>query len=304
MSTHAHLLADLHWLLTSPSLIAPSALPRDIVDGNQRVGDIWWQSLQGRLNDLTLPAVGPAGFRLGRYAEGLMGEALARLPQHQLIASQVPIRQGGVSLGEYDFLLAQTSPLPTLHIELAVKFFIALPVEGTLYYVGPALRDSLEIKLAHLLQHQLRLSQTAAGRAALPLATEIQPMAWVRGRMFYPAIPAAPWSQLARDHLRGWWRRCGDELPNQHPNSTWRVLTKPNWLAPDTADSSTLSASQLQDRIRAHFAERDWPMMVAEYAPADAGGTEIARGMLLPANWPDPARLAALRAKIHALAGY
>lgn len=301
MFTNQPILADLHWLLTSPSLIAPHALPPDMADGNQQQGNTWWQALAGRLDDLLAPPIGHAGFRLGRYAEFLLGEALARLPDVRLLASQLAVQDGGRSLGEYDFLVAQPAPQPLLHIELAVKFFIALPVGERLYYVGPALRDSLEIKLAHLFDRQLRLSQTPAGRAALPQAGRVSPMAWLRGRLFYPASHPAAWSMLASDHLRGWWRRADEAIPSTDPKSTWRVLAKPNWLAPDTSAEPPINADELARYVAQHFAAHPWPLMLAEYAPIEAGGKEMARGMVLPANWPPAPLLEKLTAQIDAL---
>ena len=39
--------------------------------------------------------------------------------------------------------------------------------------------------------------------------------------------------------------------------------------------------------------------MVAEYAPYAEGGHELAHGMILTPGWPDPVRLARLRAEIN-----
>ncbi|HEY9102812.1 DUF1853 family protein [Chitinimonas sp.] len=284
---------DLHWLLTSPSLLRREALPAGIGHGDAALGQDWWQRLQGCVLEPPAAAAGP-GFRLGRYAEGLMQTALAALPGHQLLAHQLPVREGGVSLGEFDYLLARPGGLPALHIELAVKFYIALPTVQGLHYVGPGLHDALALKLARLNEHQLRLAQTPAGQAALPEGVIVEPMAWLRGRMFYrePDTPAG--RELAADHLRGWWRCWGEALPRQRPDSRWRSLAKPDWLASTADDGRALSYRDWQQETARHFVHSHWPLLVAEYAPPEEGGAELARGMLLAPNWPDPAMLARL----------
>lgn len=294
-------LADLHWLLNAPSLLAPAALPTGVADGSATLGGSWWRQL-----DLTAVAAELAGstaagpFRLGRHAESLLRTGLAHLPGHALLASQLPVRDGGISLGEYDFLLQPPDAAPLLHIELAVKFYVALPHAGGLHYVGPGLRDALDLKLARLFGHQLRLAATPAGRDALPApAAGVQPMAWLRGWMFYRDPADTPWPGLAADHLRGWWRRWGEAWPCSRPDGRWRALAKPDWLAPRQAGAADLAA--LQAEAARHFAAAPQPLMVAEYAPPAEGGHELARGLVLPADWPQPGRLESLLDAVAAL---
>ncbi|QDQ27146.1 DUF1853 family protein [Chitinimonas arctica] len=291
--------ADLHWLLTSPSLLAPAALPPGVLDGDAAVGQDWWRQLSA---DLPAALASNHPFRLGRHAEALMRTAFERLPGHRLIASQLPVRDHGISLGEYDFLLAQAAGMPALHIELAVKFYIALPVGERMVYVGPGLRDGLDLKLARLFDHQLKLSNSPAGRAALPVGLVVQPMSWLRGRMLYRDDLHPPWEGLAPDHLRGWWRCFGEAVPQTRADSRWRSLPKPHWLAAAQGGEHALPLAAWLDQAARHFAESNWPLMVAEYAPPEAGGQELARGMLLHADWPDQAMLKTLMARIDALA--
>jgi hypothetical protein len=53
-----------------------------------------------------------------------------------------------------------------------------------------------------------------------------------------------------------------------------------------------------QASLAPHFAQSEYPIMVAEYAPIEAGGVELARGMVLPPAWPDADMLFKLRAKL------
>ena len=291
--------ADLHWLLTSPSLLTPASLPADALAGDAALGEAWWGALDrtALLPGLAaLPAVG-LGYRLGRYAEDLMRLALIHLPGHDLLASQLAVREAGRSLGEYDFLLRPPAGR-VWHIELAVKFYLALPDTQGPFLVGPGLHDALSLKLARLLHHQLQLPHTAAGQAALDGMGPVQAMPWLRGRMFYrePLSPAP--AMLATDHLRGWWRCWGEAWPQTRPDSLWCGLPKRLWLAPQQADGDAQSLDGLRAQLAQHFAASARPVMVAEYAPLAAGGQELARGMVLPAGWPEADSLRQLRRKV------
>lgn len=296
-------LDDLRWLLTSPSLLQPAALPATITLGSAAQGVQWLDQLDEDALRAALahPPLAPP-FRLGRYAEWLMQQALSHLPGHPLLASQLPVREAGRSLGEYDFLLRRPGQA-TLHLELAVKVYLAVEMPQGLRLVGPGLRDAFDLKLARLLQHQLRLAETPAGRLALPTGEVVQPMAWLRGWMFYRAPEDAQriGGPLASDHLRGWWRRQGEPLPQQRSDSRWRSLPKRHWLASGLAEPDTPAFDTWQAEMHAHFAHHRQPLMVAEYAPPHEGGGELARGMILPDDWPDATMLAALDQRLTSL---
>lgn len=294
-------LADLHWLLGSPSLLPASLLPEDVALGDATLGEAWWQQsnprrLQAAISDMALPAP----FRLGRYAEQLMTIALRQLPGHQLLASQLPLRTGGISQGEFDYLLQPPAPAPLLHIELAVKVYLAVETAHGMRYVGPGLRDAFDLKLQHLCHHQLRLADSPAGRKALADFGPVQPMAWVRGWVFYyqPTDVARARPTLAAGHLHGWWRRWGEALPSCRPDSRWAALPKARWLASGHAQDSMPLFDAWEAEIAGHFAQSRQPMMVAEYAPPSLGGAELARGMIVPDDWPDPNMLAILGERI------
>lgn len=289
-------LADLYWLLCSPPLLADEALPPGVRQGDAQLGESWWQQLSHANLTTNLPPT-QHGFRLGRHAEMLLQTALASLPGYQLLASQLPVREGGISLGEIDYLLRPPHG-PLLHIELAVKFFIALPTAQGLCYVGPGLRDALTLKLVRLFQHQLQLAGSQAGQTALGSSAPVQPMAWLRGRMFYRELDSPAPAFLATDHLRGWWRCWGEVLPQQRGDSLWRSLNKPDWLGLRPLDDQALPFTEWHAQTEAHFSYPHWPLQVAEYAPAQDGGHELARGILLPPGWPSQAMLASLLARI------
>ena len=187
-----------------------------MLDGDAALGAQWWSQLNPAL--LPEPSVGEP-FRLGRQAEALMLAALGHLPGHTLLANQLAVREWGRSLGEYDYLLLPPEQDRLLHIELAVKVFIALPEVGEVCLVGPGLRDALALKFDRLIHHQLALSRLPAGQLALPMKLPVQPMAWLRGWMFYREAPDLLPNVLAEQHPRGWWRHWGEPFPQTGPTA-------------------------------------------------------------------------------------
>lgn len=292
----ADMAADLAWLLTSPPLLRPGAL-NDVLIADKQFGESWAaaiQGLDGGFADLPYPLSVANTRRLGVYAESLMAIGLRALPGYALLASRLAVHAANRTLGEYDFLLA-TPAGHTLHIELAVKIYLL--VDGVA--VGPGLQDALPLKL-HVLRRQLMLATSMEGAAALPAACgEIRPLAWVRGWIFHPAatVSALP-AELSPIHLRGWWLPWCDEIPRCCDDSVWRVLPRTRWMAAQPIREDCCEYGEMLGRLREHFLQAGGPLMVAEYAPPSQGGMELARGMLVPGDWPDPVAMSALKARV------
>lgn len=287
--------ADMAWLFTSPSLLA-SAVDLPVADA--ALGRRWLADIKQYdfAEDRALTRV---PFRLGHYAEYLMAHALGGLAQHQLLAQQQTVYADRRSLGEFDYLL-QTPSGRLCHIELAVKIYLLLPDSLGHIAVGPGLRDALPLK-CKTLRRQLGLAATMAGRAALPdPRAAVDALAWIRGWIFYPAqLPTEPTSELAADHLRGWWQCLGAPLPTHDAASVWRILSRQEWLAPRRlAVGEGGSKQALETTLALKFSQHAMPQMVAEYAPAECGGGELARGFVVPPNWPDTDALAALLQRV------
>ncbi|CAM5307721.1 hypothetical protein SSTU70S_03703 [Stutzerimonas stutzeri] len=97
--------------------------------------------------------------RLGLYYERLWQFVLCQVPDVELLAANLPIRQAGHTLGELDLLLRAAEGVH--HLELAVKFYLGLDqTEGHRHdhWFGPGSLDRLDLKLAHLRKHRLPLA--------------------------------------------------------------------------------------------------------------------------------------------------
>lgn len=107
--------------------------------------------------------------RLGRRFEALLTALFDASERIQLLTHQLPIRQGGDTLGELDFLIEVDGQV--MHLEVAVKFYAGLgsvDFSGThRAFVGPSCQDRLDRKVDHLLRHQLPLIHSEHGLRAL-----------------------------------------------------------------------------------------------------------------------------------------
>ncbi|MCX4194367.1 DUF1853 family protein [Methylobacterium organophilum] len=153
--------------------------------------------------------------RLGLYYERLWQYALCQAPDIQLLAANLPIRQNGSTLGELDLLFCDDQGVH--HLELAIKLYLGFgPGDGSqhAHWLGPGNHDRLDLKLAHLCQHQLPLCNQPATQAVLAELTgrEVQSSFWLSGYLFqpWPQGCALPHGVNPR-HLRGDWLRYVSE---------------------------------------------------------------------------------------------
>jgi uncharacterized protein len=245
----------------------------------------------------------------------------------------VPLRQAGRTLGECDFLVSNSDG-QRLHWELAVKCYLHTGGDGASLadFVGPNLRDRFDRKRAHLVNRQMRLSASEEF-ASLGYTGPWLAQMFVKGWLFYRAVAGADAgaqtvqdepSELAPDHVRGWWVTRSDwpSFAAQQGAAGWSLLPRLAWLAPrwlaaeragfPQAAGATPDAQALPDGPRGprgpggrpaiappaapdflleHLPLRDEPVMVAAFAGDGASGyIEQSRGFIVPDDWPARAR--------------
>lgn len=288
---HTPAVRDLAWLLTSASPWQDAA----DIDPTRLLGAQGWPQLLA-LDEAPQPllaylAAHPVR-RLGFYAERLLAFWFGLASHIELVAANLPVRDGGKTVGELDFLL-RVDGAP-LHLEAASKFYLQLESGGA--WVGASLRDALLLKAGKTRQ-QLQLSRHPA--ACLPDGfAGCEVAARTSGWLFSPPQAAATRlaAPLNAEANRGWWITCDDDWPQQAADSRWCQLPRLRWLAPALLDADdTLSLAELQGASRQFAA----PQLVAELQPrGDGRWQEVARGFVTPRDWPQPALLAPLLARL------
>ncbi|RFU45704.1 DUF1853 family protein [Paraburkholderia sp. DHOC27] len=298
---HTPVVRDLAWLLFSPDLLRAQPPVGVLAHAFETVAEEaaaldWLRALDADPGDL-LAHIGASRItRLGRYAEYLLGWFLQHGPAARLIAANVPLRRGGVTLGECDFLVESRAG-QRLHWELAVKCYLhAGAGRGLLAdYVGPNLQDRFDLKLAHLLDHQLPLSAREEF-ATLGHIGPWQPQMFIKGWLFYRrGEPSQDPEQLDPAHGRGWWATRSEwpAFAAAHAGS-WRLLPRLEWLAPRRHEQSAAAEQGIEfldaNALLARIAQQNSPTMVAAFATDDAGRwIERSRGFIVPDDWPDKA---------------
>ncbi|WP_408313474.1 DUF1853 family protein [Paraburkholderia sp. RL17-347-BIC-D] len=303
---HDSAVRDLTWLLLSADLLRPQppvgalANPFDTPQEAQATID-WLRALDAAPEPLHHELAATRITRLGRYAERLLGWFLQHGPAARLVAAGVPLRRAGVTLGECDFLV-QTRQGARLHWELAVKCYLhaggghAQSSARLSDYVGPNLKDRFDLKLAHVLNHQLPLSAREEF-ASVGYAGPWTPQMFIKGWLFYRhgETPLDP-VEVDPAHGRGWWVTRGDwpEFAAAQAQK-WRTLPRLEWLAPrchtplevQTAGLAFVDAQTLAGQTL----HQHGPAMVAAFAEDSAGNLiERSRGFIVPDEWPELAQ--------------
>ncbi|MDO6564620.1 DUF1853 family protein [Amphritea sp. 1_MG-2023] len=290
--TYQHeIVRDLHWLIVSPSLMTLS-------DSQSSDGLFTQSGIHERLAELDkhpqplLNALRQqAQFRLGYYFEDLVRIYINTFIQPNDIKCNVQVNRDKTTVGEYDFLMAFKDGFNT-HLEAAVKFYLCVSEDPNHCelndFIGPNRSDRLDKKWQRLIDHQLRLSHTEAGKdqaAALGLLPDKHSLL-IRGYLFYPYRhwqdyhPPAP---VNPDHLKGWWLR-GSQVASLGSEYQYVMLMKPRWLALAQCNfQETLSCSELIERADGVTT----PKLIArlQFDPLSNLWREIDRGFIVPDHW-------------------
>lgn len=176
---------DLAWIINSQPLIdrVPNT-PEDWWLSPWRTQDQtmrnqkWLQALDHNPDALLSHLEQQRSPRLGVYFEQLLSFYFKHAPRFSLLSHNLQVHNEGKTLGEYDFIVHDEQEQEVLHIEVAIKFYLnhtegsdIVPNNPPIYdwhqWIGPNGKDSLALKLHHLMNKQLCLSHTNEGRLSL-----------------------------------------------------------------------------------------------------------------------------------------
>ncbi|QCF25414.1 DUF1853 family protein [Hydrocarboniclastica marina] len=245
--------------------------------------------------------------RLGLYFEQLYGFALTALLGQRILAQNLPIRVGGRTLGELDFLVADPATGRIVHHEIAVKYYMGWPdlnadvnsvnrdraeeprVDGKpLGWYGPDTRDQLSAKLRRLREHQLPLWRSEAGRACLrseglpEIETSHLGLYGYLFRHYQATTPPLP-DEITIPAPEHTWRKA-DEFQCSAADTPRIRIRKPDWLGPlQLADDFRPDPSE-PGAIAEESQQR--PVLVATMDRTEQGfWLERAREFVVPNSW-------------------
>lgn len=293
---------SLAWLIGAPGLLAADhRLRHDALADDAwcaaalRQARPWLAQLDADPVVLDTPLAQRDVRRLGRLAELLVAFWLGNTDRFELLAVNLAVREGGRTLGDFDFVFRDHATGAAVHWELAVKFYLQRPgANGFTGYIGPAGQDILAAKADRVFSRQLMLGQTPAGMAALAALGlgQVEARAFLKGWLFYPVTGegcAVPGVNPA--HCRGWWRHHRSDTGDGwlRAGCGYRVIDRLEWLAWPCASAGAVDATMLKACLDQHFASGGKALMVVEFDGTSCHAREIGRGFVVPPGWPQQA---------------
>lgn len=289
---------DLAWVILSPPLLAETQWPQrhplsgsDWVQHPEALGAFLTQLDQ---DDSALNAwlARSSTRRLGLYYERLWQFAIQHAPGVELLAANLPIQGDGRTLGELDLLLRDKDG--DHHIELAIKLYLGRQDqdgEEPAHWLGPGAVDRLDVKLAHLNEHQLPMSARPESTTILAArgVETFSASLWLGGYLFYPWPKTAPPPQGAHpEHLRGKWLHQKDwsGYAESSLEDRWQLLPRPAWLAPARCDEAW-TPRQFQNWLDALDPLAPAQLLVRLMRHADGHWAEVERVFLVSDLWPN-----------------
>lgn len=287
---------DLAWACFTPPLIYSSHLPCTESIGNCALTLTptrrdWLLKLDREPNALLAHLSRRHSTRLGLYFESLWQFFLQQDSAVELLAHNLPVRDGNQTVGEFDCIYYCHQRERPVHLELAVKFYLhcsgaSVAAEKPGAWLGPNAHDRLDLKLARLLEHQIQLSRHPSGVAALAALGVSEPLLEVelKGRLYrhIDTTPLSPPGFNDSNRLHEWSRI--DTLPAMaaKTDARYRPLQREQWLAPiAAAEEGLLGRDELCASYTAQSLARP-----TQFAVTNLAGVEQKRLFLVPEGWP------------------
>lgn len=235
--------------------------------------------------------------RLGIYFEGLWHFFLQQDEAVELVAHNLPVRDGGITVGEFDCLYYCHQRRRHVHLELAVKFFLGNRAVGNTgpssdwnEWWGPECKDRLDLKIRHLMDRQIQLADHRAATPSLEdlgiqeVAREVE----IKGRLFQSVHDPLPLPRGYNSKLsEGHWVHI-DRMPEMDglmDAESYLVLPKNQWLSPayNVPDTQKMDKAALHAAMQMHFDNETRPQLIAAL---DNNAAEQTRFFVVGNAWP------------------
>lgn len=290
---------DLAEACFGPALLRVSGLPggtgvsdgEPLLDAQRREWLARIDAAPGRLHE-HLNAL--SGQRLGLYFERLWHFFLTEDPGTRLLAHNLPVRTETRTIGEFDCLYYCSRRQRNVHLELAVKLYLGCATDDGTRWYGPNTRDRLDLKLDHMLSHQVRLGDHPAAGPVLASLEVDEPLREVvlRGCLFQPwrePLPAPAGYNSARPDAYWIPLTALSAFAGHLAIDTHLPLPRLRWLsrALTCAGDRPLATGALQDALGQRFDAGHGPLLIAAL---DRAGREHLRYFVVPDEWPGIAR--------------
>jgi hypothetical protein len=251
--------------------------------------------------------------RLGIYFEALWQFFLQEDDDYELVAHNLQVHRNKKTLGEFDIIFKSEDNSNYYHLELAIKYYLNCSTTQISkssvfsadyhYWLGPNAIDRLDIKTAHLLNHQTQLSKSAEGKELLQENNipHIRQLVALKGTLFYPyghdrllknvVEKYETGKNLSDTHSRSHWIKNSDFGFISNQWSCWYQLKKGFWISPaygqvDQLGSDIINRASINHYLKTYFHTNQQPLMLCAMIEQEDYFLEEKRFFITPDNWP------------------
>jgi len=224
---------DLYWILFSEaplkesySLSSYALLPRSIIEQWKEESIDYFIKLDKNPASLAHFVNRKKNNRLGFYAEALLSYFFQTFSGIELLLQNYQVIEDKKTKGEIDFIIRYQGKV--IHLECAVKFYLLKDNEHSSIpssWVGPKIKDNLQLKLTKTIDHQLPLGKSGAISKKIGHSIDYSTF-FLRGYLFADEVTSNSFinpEQLC-EMIREGQLKENSAVPVQ-------LLKKPDWLS-------------------------------------------------------------------------
>ncbi len=287
---------DLAWVIANPPIIQGTQQAQNWTSAADWARS--YQHFQQQLDALNEDPTELVGLleqqhdhRLGHRFETLLTYWFRHSGRYNILAQSLQIQDSSRTIGEFDFIVQDNLNNKVQHWEVSCKFYLGIgDTAQTHHWVGPMLKDRLDIKYKTMQTRQSQLSAHPAAQHKLKQLniTIDEHICLMKGRLFHPlGLSNHCYPGLVSNlHQRGEWARPDDFWQHfKSSNLQWQPLEKDQWLAPQHYSSNNSYYST--EEILQYFANRlhSLPLCLAGFSAEKQTDQESKRVFLVAKGW-------------------
>ena len=205
-----------------------------------------WEKKQFDIQQFEFPSLDLQSFhpkpilrniRFGHQMEEVFKQLIEYSAVYEVVLFNLPVRQGGRTLGEIDFILKNKTKDELIHVELTYKFYIINPEvsESSYRIIGPNKRDMFVLKREKIKHKQFPLLHSEEGAKALA-DHQIDHLGIVhqvcfKAQLFTPyGNKSVDIGKLNKACLVGYWLRFDDFNKPEFADAQYYMPTKSEWV--------------------------------------------------------------------------
>lgn len=218
---------------------------------------------------------------LGKYAEELLCFYFQNSSKYSLLGYNLQLIDDKLTVGEIDYLLLENESQVRIHLELAIKFFLKIKIDGEYQWIGPSTKDNLSKKKNKLLNHQLRLVSNY--NRLLPVEfqqKDFTPQLLLKGAEF---IHFKEYIECNNPFINAWWLHREALESVQEESQLYSIVpNRKDWIFPFNKRLERMNFQQLKLEI-SDYLELQNEIMISRF---QSDGTPVDRGFVVRSNWP------------------